>query len=501
MTRRLMLQGTGSDVGKSVLTAGLCRAFRKRGLTVRPFKPQNMSNNAAVTEDGGEIGRAQALQAQACGVAPHTDMNPVLLKPQGESGSQVVVGGKVLGNADARAYQKLKPSLLGRVLESFDRLSTQADLVLVEGAGSAAEVNLRKSDIANMGFALAAGIPVALIGDIDRGGVLAQLIGTWSLLSADEQGQVCGFIVNKFRGDLSLFDPGLEIIRQRTGWPSFGVVPWLPAVDRLPREDGFRLPRSLNREGSEVIRIAVPLCARVSNFDDLDPLRCEPDVTLSIVKPGNPLPGDADLIILPGSKATLADLSEFCHQGWDIDLRAHVRRGGLVLGICGGYQMLGTELSDPDGVEGPPATAPGLGLLDVSTRLTNRKTLRNVTGTDRTTGMPVSGYEMHSGRTEGSGADRPLLSLSSGPDGAISPDGRVMGCHIHGLFASDPFRTAFLQRLHPAERETRSHEADIESALDALAAHLETWLDLDALLQASAIISNSSAASMAPVLR
>ena len=495
-----MLQGTGSDVGKSVLTAGLCRAYSRRGLTVRPFKPQNMSNNAAVTVDDGEIGRAQALQARACGVEPHTDMNPVLLKPQAETGAQVVVQGRIAGNAGARAYQEMKPELLPTVLRSFARLSAQADLVLVEGAGSAAEVNLRQSDIANMGFACAARVPVALIGDIDRGGVIAQLVGTWSLLDEVERALVKGFVVNKFRGDISLFDEGLSVIRERTGMASFGVVPWFAGAAALPAEDAFGLAAA-DEDGTGDIRIAVPVCPRISNFDDLDPLRAEPQVEVVMVTAGQALPGNADLVLLPGSKATLADLAFLRGQGWDIDIAAHARRGGVVLGICGGYQMLGRSISDPHGVEGDPAEAPGLGLLDVTTVLTRDKALRNVSGAAVPTGHAVTGYEMHVGETAGPDSARPMLALDGGPDGAISADRRTMGCHVHGLFASDDFRSAFLERLRPGARSVLNYETGVEEALDSLARHLEAHLDLDAMLQASAMIASNDAASAPPARR
>ena len=495
-----MLQGTGSDVGKSVLTAGLCRAYSRRGLTVRPFKPQNMSNNAAVTVDDGEIGRAQALQARACGVEPHTDMNPVLLKPQAETGAQVVVQGRIAGNAGARAYQEMKPELLPTVLRSFARLSAQADLVLVEGAGSAAEVNLRQSDIANMGFACAARVPVALIGDIDRGGVIAQLVGTWSLLDEVERALVKGFVVNKFRGDISLFDEGLSVIRERTGMASFGVVPWFAGAAALPAEDAFGLAAA-DEDGTGDIRIAVPVCPRISNFDDLDPLCAEPQVEVVMVTAGQALPGNADLVLLPGSKATLADLAFLRGQGWDIDIAAHARRGGVVLGICGGYQMLGRSISDPHGVEGDPAEAPGLGLLDVTTVLTRDKALRNVSGAAVPTGHAVTGYEMHVGETAGPDSARPMLALDGGPDGAISADRRTMGCHVHGLFASDDFRSAFLERLRPGARSVLNYETGVEEALDSLARHLEAHLDLDAMLQASAMIASNDAASAPPARR
>ena len=480
MIPALMFQGTGSDVGKSVLTAGLCRAYARRGLAVRPFKPQNMSNNAAVTADGGEIGRAQALQARACGVALHTDMNPVLLKPQSDTGAQVIVQGKIVGNAKAREYQAMKPGLMANVLESYHRLSAEADLVLVEGAGSAAEVNLRAADIANMGFAEAANVPVVLIGDIDRGGVIAQLVGTWNLLSESERALTRGFIVNKFRGDVSLFDSGLAVIAERTPMTSFGVVPWFAGAGRLPREDAFDTGGDAAQSGD--IKIAVPVLSRIANFDDLDPLRAEPDVSVVMVPAGEALPGDVDLVLLPGSKATLADLAFLRAQGWDIDIAAHVRRGGAVLGICGGYQMLGRTVADPHGIEGPPAEAPGLGLLDVATTLTAAKKLVEVSGTECRTGAPVSGYEMHVGVTSGPDTARPLLDLSTGADGAMTPDGRISGCYVHGLFSSDSYRTAFLQQLRPAARAAMAYEAGIDATLEALADHLEEHLDLEAMI-------------------
>ncbi|MEC7490011.1 MAG: cobyric acid synthase [Pseudomonadota bacterium] len=482
MIPSLMFQGTGSDVGKSVLTAGLCRAYTRRGLKVRPFKPQNMSNNAAVTNDGGEIGRAQALQARACNTQPHTDMNPVLLKPQTETGAQVIVNGKIVGNANAREYQNMKPSLMGAVKDGFYRLSALADLVLVEGAGSAAEVNLRAADIANMGFAEAVNIPVMLIGDIDRGGVIAQLVGTWNLLSESERGLTRGFIVNKFRGDASLFDDGLEIIREQTAMASYGVVPWFSDASRLPREDAFDTGAKV--EQPRAIKIVVPVLSRIANFDDLDPLCAEPEVSVVMVRAGEALPGDADLVVLPGSKATLADLEFVRTQGWDIDISAHLRRGGAVLGICGGYQMLGTAVSDPAGIEGPPAEALGLGLLDIRTVLTAKKTLNEVSGTDTMTDTPISGYEMHVGETDGPDTAHPMLKLRSGADGAISADGRVFGCYVHGIFGSDAFRSAFLQRLKPGVRATINYEASIDETLDALAHHLEIHLDLDGMVDA-----------------
>jgi len=481
-----MLQGTGSDVGKSLITAGLARAWTRLGLAVRPFKPQNMSNNAAVTADGGEIGRAQALQARACGVAPTTDMNPVLLKPQSEVGAQVVVQGRILGNVRAREYQSLKPTLLPRVMESFSRLAAGCDLVLVEGAGSPAEVNLREGDIANMGFASAAGVPVVLVADIDRGGVIASLVGTCAVLRADERARLQGYIINKFRGDPSLFDDGLRIIEDHTGLSSFGVVPWFAEARRLPAEDAVVLETRTASGGGRAIRIVVPRLPHIANFDDLDPLAAESDVAVAFVPAGEALPGDADLIVLPGSKATIADLAALRATGWDVDIAAHLRRGGRVLGLCGGYQMLGTRICDPHGIEGPAGEVEGLGLLDVATLLGGDKTLVEVAGTDVATGAGVRGYEMHVGRTEGPGRDRPMLRLGDRGEGAVGFDGRVQGCYLHGLFASDAFRRAFLARLRPGRDGGLAWEAEVERTLDALADHLHRHLDLDALLAVAA---------------
>jgi adenosylcobyric acid synthase len=482
LTRTLMFQGTGSDVGKSLVVAGLCRAFAQRGLRVRPFKPQNMSNNAAVTADGGEIGRAQALQARACGVAPSVHMNPVLLKPQSEIGSQVVVQGRVIGNAKAREYQAVKPKLMPAVLESFARIKAEADLVLVEGAGSAAEINLREGDIANMGFARAADVPVALVGDIDRGGIFAQILGTKAALAPEDATMIVGFIVNKFRGDPNLFLSGMAALEAHTGWRAFGLAPFFPDAARLPAEDAFNLGvGSARAEGA--VTIAVPMLARIANFDDFDPLRLEPSVRLVFVRPGEPLPV-CDLVILPGSKATIADLENFRAQGWDIDLFAHVRRGGRALGICGGYQMLGRIVSDPTGVEGPPGEIAGLGLLDVATVLAGDKALDAVEGRAVADGAPFKGYEMHVGKTDGPDRVRPLLRFADGrTDGAVSADGRVAGAYVHGLFADDGQRAACLATL--GAPSTFAYEATVEAALDALAEHLEAHLDCDAILAAA----------------
>jgi adenosylcobyric acid synthase len=476
----LMLQGTGSHVGKSLLVAGLCRVFTRRGLRVRPFKPQNMSNNAAVTPDGGEIGRAQALQARACGVPPSVHMNPVLLKPQTEVGAQLVVHGKVRGSFQARDYAALKPDLMPAVLESYHVLGREADLVLVEGAGSPAEVNLRAGDIANMGFAEAADLPVVLVGDIERGGVIAALVGTHALLEPAERQHLCGYLINKFRGDPSLFDDAHAVILARTGMRGYGVIPWFERARLLPAEDALGLEERSSC-GTGAIRIAVPRLRRSANFDDLDPLAAEPDVALRIVRPGEPLP-DADLIILTGSKATIADLEDFRAQGWDIDLIGHIRRGGAVLGICGGFQMLGRRLADPDGIEGLSGETEGLGLLDFETVLAGAKRLAAVRGRELASGMPVAGYEMHVGRTSGPALATPMLDLAGRPDGAVSADRRISGCYVHGLFAADGFRRAFLSRLRGRAATGLVFEQQIEQTLDALASHLEASVDVAGLL-------------------
>ncbi|RVI31867.1 cobyric acid synthase, partial [Sinorhizobium meliloti] len=415
MTRKIMLQGTGSDVGKSVLVAGLCRLASNHGLSVKPFKPQNMSNNAAVADDGGEIGRAQWLQALAARVPSSVHMNPVLLKPQSDVGSQVVVQGRVAGQAKGKEYQALKPSLLGSVMESFEQVSAGADLVIVEGAGSPAEINLRAGDIANMGFATRADVPVVLVGDIDRGGVIASLVGTHAILPGDDRRMVTGYLINKFRGDVTLFDDGIASVRQFTGWPCFGVVPWLKSAGRLPAEDSVVLER-LTRGGGKALKVAVPVLSRIANFDDLDPLAAEPDVDIVFVRPGTPLPDDAGLIVIPGSKSTIADLDDFRRQGWDRDLDRHMRRGGRVVGICGGYQMLGSRVADPLGIEGGKREIEGLGLLSVETEMAPEKTVRNSRAWSREYDVALEGYEIHLGKTTGADCSRAPVEIDGRPD-------------------------------------------------------------------------------------
>ncbi|UMM10021.1 cobyric acid synthase [Gluconobacter frateurii] len=474
-----MFQGTGSSVGKSVLVAGIARALTRRGLKVRPFKPQNMSNNAAVTRDGGEIGRAQALQARACGVAPTVDMNPVLLKPQSETGSQLVVCGKVRGTIRAREYQDVKKALMPEVLGAFRRLATEADIVLIEGAGSASEVNLRANDIANMGFAEAANVNVVLVGDIDRGGVIASLVGTNTVLPDGDAARIKGFIVNKMRGDASLFSAGMAVVAQQTGWAPLGLVTHLARVGDLPAEDASDLIASINVSGG--LRIVVPHLPTIANFDDLDPLKSDPGVSLDIIPPGQPLPV-CDLVILPGSKATISDLKVFKEQGWDIDLKAHVRRGGRVLGICGGYQMLGRTIEDREGIEGPSGITEGLGLLDVETVLTKDKRLTEVRGMLLPEKIAMSGYEIHIGRTTGPDCSRPFADLDGQPDGAVSANGQVWGTYLHGLLWGGKARAALLARLGMPLTLLQDQDARVEAALDEWADHLEKCLNLELLL-------------------
>ena len=485
MPATIMLQGAGSNVGKSVLVAGLCRHFANAGLRVLPFKPQNMSNNAAVTEDGGEIGRAQAMQARGCRAPTSVHMNPVLLKPESETGSQIIVQGQRFGSMRAREYGTHKAELLPRVLDSFEIIGRDADLVIVEGAGSPAEVNLRAGDIANMGFAVAADVPVVMVGDIDRGGVIASLVGTDAVLEAADRALIKGFLINKFRGDTTLFAEGIEIIQRATGWPGIGILPWFPPARFLPAEDILDIKGKAGeaRDGAPV-RIAVPVLRRIANFDDLDPLAGEPDVDVVLVEAGDVIPPDSDMVLLPGSKSTISDLAFFRAQGWDIDLAAHLRRGGVVMGLCGGYQMLGTRLDDPQGVEGPAGATDGLGHLRVETMLAGDKRLTCVTAHANGFNRPVTGYEIHMGRTAGPDCATPFLTLDGRPEGAMSADGRVIGTYLHGIFADDGFRRAFLDWL--AARRGRSgafgevdFDSRVDETLDELAAHMAANLDLD----------------------
>ncbi|AEF83724.1 cobyric acid synthase CobQ [Treponema primitia ZAS-2] len=481
----IMLQGTGSDVGKSVLVAGLCRLFANRGLKVRPFKAQNMSNNAAPTADGGEIGRAQALQAQGCRVPPSVDMNPVLLKPESNTDAQVIVQGKVYGKLRAEDFNDGRTSLIGPVMQSFERLRAESDLVIVEGAGSPAEINLRNGDIANMGFARPAGVPVILVGDIDRGGVIASLVGTKAVLDPEDAAMIKGFLINRFRGDVRLFHDGYRSIEKSTGWRGLGIVPWIAAARSLPEEDA--IPADM--AGKDGVTIAIPLLPHISNSDDFDALDAEASVRIVHVPPGQALPGNARLIILPGSKTTISDLAFFRAQGWDLDLAAHIRRGGHVLGLCGGYQMLGKTIADPLGLEGTPGEVPGLGLLPVRTVLTEDKRVTEVDGISLGDHTPFRGYEIHCGRTELDPGAVPLLQFSNGAlDGAVSQDGRVAGCYIHRLFDDPRQRSRWLAKLGLIS-DGIDQTVRVEAALDAFAAELAGCLDIEGILTIASFAS------------
>jgi adenosylcobyric acid synthase len=478
--RAIMIMGTGSDVGKSLIVAGLCRAFANRGLKVRPFKPQNMSNNAAVTVDGGEIGRAQALQARAARTGPSVHMNPVLLKPETTTGAQVIVQGQRQATMTAPDYFRNRGQFMPAILASFRRLAAEADLVIVEGAGSPGEINLREGDLANMGFAAAANVPALLVGDIHRGGVIASIAGTFHILPPADRNRLKGFVINKFNGDMELFSEGQTFLESETGTPCLGVVPHLPEAANLPAEDAVALEEALASHSGDY-RISVLRLPRIANFDDLDPLRLEPGVSLRLVLPGEPIPAETHLVIIPGSKSTMADLAALRREGWDIDLAAHVRRGGRVLGLCGGYQMLGRLIHDPEALEGQPGTAPGLGHLDVETTLLSDKTLTRVTATHVPTATPMTGYEIHLGQTAGPDCARPFAMIGDTPDGAIGADGRIMGTYVHGCFGGDDFRRAFLAGLGASTSDLR-YEQRIDESLETLAAHLERHLDLDRLL-------------------
>ena len=473
--RTLMVQGTTSDAGKSVLVAGLCRVLANRGVKVAPFKPQNMALNSAVTEDGGEIGRAQALQAQACFLKPHTDMNPILLKPSSDTGAQVIIHGQAISHMDAVKYHDYKKVAMDAVMQSHGRLETQYQVVVVEGAGSPAEINLRANDIANMGFAEKADCPVIIIADIDKGGVFAHLVGTLDLLSATEQQRVIGFVINKFRGDIALLEPGLDWLEERTGKPVIGVIPYLPGL-HLDAEDAIAAEQILDTELPQ-LRVVVPVFPRISNHTDFDALRLHPQVDLHYVGPDGDKPA-ADLIILPGSKNVRRDLQWLRDNGWDEAINRHLRYGGKIIGICGGYQMLGTQVSDLHGVEDAPGVSSGLGLLDMTTDLKQHKQLRQVQGTLSLTGGNIEGYEIHCGASLGKALDRPVATLDDGrTDGAISADNQVLGTYLHGLF-DHPDCSAALLAWAGLDTTQVVDQRDIrETQLNRLAAELEEHLD------------------------
>jgi adenosylcobyric acid synthase len=481
MTKALMFQGTGSDVGKTVLVAGLCRLASNRGIKVMPFKPQNMSNNAAVANDGGEIGRGQWLQALAARVAPSIHMNPVLLKPQSEIGSQVVVQGRSRGYAKAREYKSMKPQLMEAVLDSYRKLETACDLIFVEGAGSPAEINLRAGDIANMGFARETDVPVVLIGDIDRGGVIASIVGTHTILPDDDKDMIKAYLINKFRGDVTLFDDGIKAIESFTNWPCLGVVPWLKAVGKLPPEDSVALDHLIQSNFGQ-LKIAIPKLPRIANFDDFDPLVAEDNVNIKYIKSGESLPVDTDIVILPGSKSTIADLEYLKSEGWKQALEAHLGRNGQIIGVCGGYQMLGQKIYDPEHIESELDEIEGFGLLDIETEMAPQKITENVVAETQVFNANVNGYEIHIGRTTGADCERPFSIISGNKDGAISRDGKVMGTYLHGLFTSDAFREKLLTSHGIASSEA-NYEELVDDALNELANELDHLIDFDQLLK------------------
>ncbi|NWA89928.1 cobyric acid synthase [Pseudomonas sp. D8002] len=473
----LMVQGTTSDAGKSTLVTALCRWLVRQGIPVVPFKPQNMALNSAVTAEGGEIGRAQAVQAQAANLAPHTDMNPVLLKPNSDTGSQVIIHGRAVTTMNAVAYHDYKAIAMQAVLASHARLSAAYPVVMVEGAGSPAEINLRANDIANMGFAEAVDCPVLLIADINRGGVFAHLVGTLELLSPTEQARVKGFIINRFRGDIALLQPGLDWLEARTGKPVVGVLPYVMDL-HLEAEDGID-QRQIDK-AAQVLKVVVPVLPRISNHTDFDPLRLHPQVDLQFVGPGQAIPA-ADLIILPGSKSVRSDLAYLRTNGWDTAVARHLRYGGKVLGICGGLQMLGEQVHDPLGLEGPCGSSAGLGLLAFSTTLEEEKQLRNVRGRLLLEEAEVSGYEIHAGVTSGAGLVRAAVQLDDGRlDGAQSEDGQILGTYLHGLFEAPAACSALLRWAGLEDvQEVDYHglrERDIERLADLVERHLDTGL-------------------------
>jgi adenosylcobyric acid synthase len=485
-----MFQGTGSDVGKSTLVAGLCRWAKQQGISVAPFKPQNMSNNAAACNNGGEIGRAQALQARAAGLSPTVHMNPVLLKPQADGVSQVIVQGQSIGESSASKYfTGERKNLIQPVLESFEKLINEYDLILVEGAGSPAETNLRQHDIANMGFATRVSSPVSLIADIDRGGVIAALVGTQQVLDSLDRSLIKSFIINKFRGDPSLFTEGVESIESITGWTCHGIVPWLPAARALPQEDAVVLEHLTDQQQSDQkrIRIAVPMLSRIANFDDMDPLRMEPNVELGFIPPGQPIPLNVDMIILPGTKSTIADMRFMQAQGWDHDCIAFARTGGRIFGICGGYQLLGKNMHDPDGVDGVVGSIEGLGLLDVVTTMQGGKTVSPMEAIHSASGVGIQGYEIHMGKTTGSDAARPFARLASGrQEGSTSASGLVQGTYLHGIFSNNEFRKVWLDQFGEQVSTEFDYDHHVEECLDEVARGLAAELDIPRLFAEAA---------------
>ena len=442
--KAIMLQGTGSNVGKSIFTAGLCRLAKNKGVSVAPFKPQNMSNNSFVTIDNGEIGRSQAFQAFASGIEPHSDMNPILLKPETNSKTQIIVRGKLFKTIDSKNYKFYKKKLLEIALESYFNLKKKYDFIVVEGAGSPAEINLRNNDLANMGFAIRAKIPVILIGDIDRGGVIAQIIGTKEVLSKKDRNLIIGFLINKFRGELSLFQKGYKFIQKKTKWKGYGVLPWFDKCNHFPAEDSFDINFRTKKNKH---KIACLQLSRISNFDDLNPLAQEPNISVEMIRPGNKIPRDADLVVIPGSKSTIDDLIFLKKNKWDLDLKKHLLRKKYILGICAGYQMLGNEIFDEELIESRKKRKVGLGLLNVSTKMKTQKKTIKVSASHCESGITFTGYEIHIGETKGEDCKKPFSFIHQKKDGAISKDGLVMGSYIHGMFEDNNFRSFFIRKV------------------------------------------------------
>ncbi|SET30389.1 adenosylcobyric acid synthase (glutamine-hydrolysing) [Nitrosomonas marina] len=482
-TQTLMIQGTTSDAGKSMLVTALCRWLSRQGIRVAPFKPQNMALNSVVSINGGEIGRSQAVQAFAAGLSPHTDMNPVLLKPNTDKSAQVIIHGHAVSNMPAHSFHHYKPIAMRAVLESHARLAAQYDRIIVEGAGSPAEINLRANDIANMGFAEAVDCPVILIADIDRGGVFAHLVGTLALLSESEKARVKGFIINRFRGDIALLKPGLDWLEEYTGKPVLGVLPYLQglhleAEDALPHTPDFIAPVE-----QKCLQVIVPALPRISNHTDFDPLRLHPQVNLQFVGPGEAIPA-ADLIILPGSKSVRADLDWLRKQGWVLAIRRHLRYGGKLIGICGGFQMLGKLIHDPAGLEGESGSSQGLAFFDMQTTLRPDKLLRNVQGTLACSGTSVTGYEIHNGVSVFNKEYRPMAYFLQGTDGAMSEDGLIMGGYLHGLFESSDACSALLNWAGLENcSQTPNYRAICDAAINRLADSIDQYLDTRQLNQ------------------
>jgi len=486
MIKKIMFQGTGSDVGKSIIVAGFCRTLKKLNISPVPFKPQNMSNNAGITIDGGEIGRSQILQAKACNLEPHTDMNPVLLKPQSNMSSQIVVQGKVLQNCKSEYFRELKPKLIQSVLESFNRLADSYDIVVVEGAGSPAEINLREGDIANMGFATQTNTPVILVVDVDRGGSIASVVGTYNILPENERKLIVGYIINKFRGDISLYQGAIDEITNRTKLKCFGILPWFEQAKLLPAEDGLGLDNIKNQENKTDFKICVLRTPRISNFDDLDPLFQTKNITVQVLENGQALPIDCDMVLLVGSKSTISDLKYIKDCGWENDIISHYRRGGFVMGICGGYQMLGKKINDPKNYEGNIKSIDGIRLLDCETTMSDNKNLSPYVGTDIITNTKFSGYKMHMGITTGNDTNNPFsIDINNKKDGAISKCGKVFGSYVHSIFNDDTFRQKFLKNITGFEIEVQSYDKNVETTLDQLACHIEKYIDIDEILKIS----------------